>query len=525
MTLAYCTPPETKRPETPALQAAGDEPTYVLRQVALPGLDNVQEAVRTQLQRQHARLRTLEAQSPDPDTLGEAYGLMGKLLLAYDFDEPAETALRNAQHLLPDRYQWPYYLGYLYQRNNDLEAARDRYERVLVLRPNDVAAHVHLAEVYRDLERDADARTLLDKALSLDPGCAAAHYLLGQMAGATSAAIAHYEFVLRLQPDASTVHYPLSLAYRDQGNMEQSREHLALRGDKNVSLADPLLQQLDELNQGPEALLFKGSRLMQQRRFQEAATLFAQATAEDPENAEGYLNLGAALAQVGRTDEAMDALQQSIRLDPTNSKAHFNLGVLYAGKNDEANAIDHFQIALDAEANYAAAQYALSKILWNHGRCREALPHFAAFLAARPRDIEARIHQAVCHVAVGEFAEAKALIETGLEAFPGHPGLQDAMVRILAASDDARVRDGRRAAAIAERLASTIRRAETLESLAMAYAEEERFEEAVQIQQGAVRTAQQQGLTTWVDHLNANLKRYQQHLPCRIPWAPVIFEQ
>ena len=58
----------------------------------------------------------------------------------------------------------------------------------------------------------------------------------------------------------------------------------------------------------------------------------------------------------------------------------------------------------------------------------------------------------------------------------------------------------------------------------MAYAEVGRYEDAVEQQKEAIRAAEQQGLNTWLDHLNANLRRYEQRQPCRIPWAAVIFQ-
>ncbi|MFB3133846.1 MAG: hypothetical protein ACE10K_15110, partial [Rhodothermales bacterium] len=96
--------------------------------------------------------------------------------------------------------------------------------------------------------------------------------------------------------------------------------------------------------------------------------------------------------------------------------------------------------------------------------------------------------------------------------------------RVLSASSDASVRDGPHALKIAERLAATLPRAETLESLAMAYAEVGRFSEASRHQREAIRAAEQQGLHFWLGHLNDNLLRYEQGKPCRTPWSAVVFQ-
>ncbi len=503
-------------------QAADEAP---MRAVALPALGTLQETVRTQLQNQHAHLRALaDSQNADPVALGAAYGEMGRLLLTYNFNAAAEPALLNAAALLPRDARWPYYLGYLYQKDGRLEEAADRYKRVGALQPDNVPARVHLAEVYRDLGREKEAVKLLKQTVRRDPQCAAAHFLLGQMAGPDEA-ISHYEAVLRLQPFASIVHYPLGQAYRARGDLENSRRHLALRGETSVRLPDSLLQKLDQLRQGSDARMAEGGRLMQQRRYREAVAAFKQVVAEDSGNALGYLNLGAALAQVGLPEDAIDALEQAVRLDPSNSDARFNLGLLYGGRGDKAQARAHFRAALEADANHIRAHFALAKLFAGDGQCREAIPHFAAFLAANPGNVDARINEALCQVRVGRYAEARALLEAGHEAAPNQLGLQDALIRVLAASPDAEVRDGTRALEMGLRLTAALPRPETLESLAMAYAEQGRFPEAIAQQKKALRMAEEGGQTAMVDPLRANLRRYEQSQPCRTPWPAFVLGQ
>ncbi len=496
----------------------------VLHPVVLPSLEGLQDSSRIQLQAQYALLPSLADGRQPADTAGDAYGTMGQLLLAYGLYDAAEPALLNAAELRPDDARWPYYLGHLYQNQGQPEAAAARYERVLALAPKDVPAHVHLASVYRDLGRDRDAGALLKKALRLDPRCAAAHYLLGQLAGPdeTAEAIRHYEAVLRLQPAASIVQNALGLAYRRQGDLERSRQHLARRGDRNVFLDDPLLRQLEDLKKGTNVKLTRGSRLASAGQVQEAVLLFEQVVAEDSENVEGYMHLGTAQARLGRADEAIQTLEQALRLDPSKHKAHYFLGVLYGGKGDQANALEHLRAAVAGDPNDKDAHFALATTLARTRRCREAIPHFVTFLEANPGDTKTRISTAICHVQIGQYTEARALLEAGYEAAPDQPGLQDALVRVLAASPDARARDGRRALEIAQRLVTALPRPETMESLAMAYAEVGRFAEAVAQQQAAIRIAEQGGYGVLAGPMKDNLRRYEQGQPCRQPWPAFV---
>ena len=133
--------------------------------------------------------------------------------------------------------------------------------------------------------------------------------------------------------------------------------------------------------------------------------------------------------------------------------------------------------------------------------------------------------QAVCHSYLGEFAQARVLLEAGHEAFPQEPILQDALIRVLAASADVSVRDGERAVAMAERLTATFSRPETFESLAMAYAEQGRLAEAIRYQQEVIRAAEGQVPADLLDYLQGNLLRYERGEPCRTPWPPTVFDR
>ncbi len=498
-----------------------------LRAVPLPGLDGLPESVRRQLTEQHAYLQSLVAAGTErPSRLGVAYGMMGKLYLAYGLADAAEPALQNAADLRPEDRVWHYYLGFLYKSTSRPDQATAYFERVLDLNERDVAARIHLAEAYLELGREAEAQEVLEEALRRDSTAASAHFLLGQIAARDDPkqAIEHYETVLRLQPQASVVHYPLGLAYRQAGDDARSREHLDQRGNVDIAVRDPLLFELTQLKVGPEADMLRGTDLMRQRKYPEAIAAFERVVAEDSTNVSAYLNLGLLLAQSGEAERARVALEQAIRLDPANSRAHYNLGLVYSSQNDREAAMAEFEAALAADPANSAAHFALADLLWREKRCTSAIAHLADHLSAEPGNVEARVMQAICHAELGEYAEARETVEAGYAAFPNRPELQDALVRILAASPVAELRDGPRALQIAERLARAVQRPETMESLAMAYAEVGRFSDAIRIQEQLVRGTERGDMPELLRHLRRNLRRYEAGEACRTPWPPTVFE-
>lgn len=84
-----------------------------------------------------------------------------------------------------------------------LEAARDHYGRAVKATPDSGFLHRDLADVERRLGNGDRARTLVDRALALDPQDARAYALRGQLqqaAGDTAQAMADYRRALELDP-------------------------------------------------------------------------------------------------------------------------------------------------------------------------------------------------------------------------------------------------------------------------------------------------------------------------------------
>jgi tetratricopeptide (TPR) repeat protein len=141
------------------------------------------------------------ARAPGLD-LGEAYGEMGKLLMAAKYFDLAEPYFLNAQTVAPRDRHWPYYLGHLYRTKGALAQAAAFFEQALERRPDDVATLIRLGEVHLLEGRPAAAALLFAKAIAVQPGSLAARFGLGRAALAQQdygGAVAHLEGVLALK--------------------------------------------------------------------------------------------------------------------------------------------------------------------------------------------------------------------------------------------------------------------------------------------------------------------------------------
>ena len=66
-------------------------------------------------ERHESLTRTINDTGASSSALADAYGEMGKLFLAAEYFDAAETCFVNAGALAPSDMRWPYYLGHAYQ--------------------------------------------------------------------------------------------------------------------------------------------------------------------------------------------------------------------------------------------------------------------------------------------------------------------------------------------------------------------------------------------------------------------------
>ena len=92
------------------------------------------------------------------------------------------------------------------------------------------------------------------------------------------------------------------------------------------------------------------------------------------------------------------------------------------------------------------------------------------------------------------------------------------LVRVLAAAPDPNVRDGRMAAELGTQLVRQARSWRTLEAAAMALAETGQWAAAAARQREAIEALQPANSDARTALTN-NLRRYERHEPCRVPWT------
>ncbi|MEE8584171.1 MAG: tetratricopeptide repeat protein [Acidobacteriota bacterium] len=510
----------------PALCQAPSQPQALLPPrvglvpVPLPELETLEEAVGTQIAELQDSLRE-RLSRPEPLPLGElaeAYGILGQLYQAYEFNSSAEAAYLNAVRLAPREFRWVYLQGTLLQKTGRLAEALLYLQNAHQLQADYLAVPVHVGNIYLQMNRVDEARAQFEQALKLDSNSAAAHYGLGEAALAAQRyedARQHFEAALQHAPGANRIHYSLAMAYRGLGDLDKARTHLQQRGTVGVRPADPLTDSLANLLQGERVYQLRGRLAYQAGRMHEAAQAFQKAVEAAPDSAGARVNLGSALAGLGETDAAIEQFRKAVQLDPANRSAHYNLGSLIKGKGDSSQALQHFLSALEANPEDREANFQAADLLALQGRFEEALPYAAKAYSLDRTVEESAIQLARIQVRLELYPEAFSTLDVAYGLNPRRGQTAHALARLLAASPDASIRNGEHALKLARQVFNIRKTVNYGRTLAYALAELGRCDEAAQVQSQLVEKLEQSGDPQAASTYRVDLERYKRGRPCR----------
>ena len=497
--------------------------------VPYPDLGAFDGEVRSQLERGRSELEAARGRSDiGALELGLAHGRTAMLFHAYSLREAAEACYRNARALDPVEFRWAYLLGLLLHDAGDADSAVLQLERALEIRPDYVPALIALGEVQYELNRLEAAEAQFARSNEIGGRSAAALLGLGRVASSRrdyARAVELLEAALELAPGATEIHYPLGVAYRGMGESAAAEQWLSRRGNVRAEIADPVMNEVRVLARGVQLYLNRGSGYFQQRQYESARTEFERAVAARPDDASAHANLGVTLAMLGEEELSRDELNAAVELDATNVLANYNLATLLAARGEDEAAVLHFEAALREKPDHLQARLNLANSLRRLGRFDAALPHYRAVVEGDPGNRDARLTESLTLIRLHRYAEARRRLEQSRGAFPDDMAIQNALARILAAAPDEASRDRDRAVEIGRRIATEPISLDSAVTLAMVAAENGEFGPALQLQRQAIEWARRLGHSATVRALEADLERYEQRRPSRMPWPdddPVV---
>jgi protein O-mannosyl-transferase len=226
-----------------------------------------------------------------------------------------------------------------------------------------------------------------------------------------------------------------------------------------------------------------GSALADEGRIDDAIALYRQALKIDPKSVEAYNNLGIALSDRGNLGEAIACYRRALQLNAANANILNNLGIALIDSGEPAEGIAQFEKALEANRECAEAYTNLGLALARRGRAGEAVAHFQMAIAIKPDSLDAG----------------------------------NALALLRATYPDEAVRNGAEAIDWAQRVVQLSGGKDPLylDTLAAAYAESGRFDDAVQTAKNALELATQQNRQKLANMLRARIRLYEVRIPLR----------
>jgi tetratricopeptide (TPR) repeat protein len=464
-------------------------------------------------------LAALAEPSPASDHLPEDFGELAGAYYEAGFIEAAGNALRYAAERSPEDGRWPYLLALTLAEQGDDDGARNTLEVAIRLAPDYLPAVIELGQRLLASGRRQAAGTHFRRALAQDPELAAAHLGLAELAlaqGDIETAIDYLHRVLELQPRARRVHYTIAQAYRQAGQPDRAAEHLRLRSARAVQLTDPWR---DTLIGGVTAYgrQRSGVQLVRAGRYDAAVSILRPQVAAAPMKLRLRINLALALLRSGDLAGAETHYRWLIANAGRDAAGHLGLALLAEARGDGAAGAAHSRAALERNPQSSHAHLLLGRSLWAVGAIATARPHFEEALRLDPAGMLGHLMLAATSAREGDYRQALARVEAGIEIVPDAPELWQFLARVLAACPDSTIRDPARALDWARRAHGRLQTRESTRTLAMALAGNGRFTEASGLLRGLISRADGLAPTTRAE-LTDELHLYQARRQLRLPW-------
>jgi tetratricopeptide (TPR) repeat protein len=258
-------------------------------------------------------------------------------------------------------------------------------------------------------------------------------------------------------------------------------------------------------------------------------TLWHDVVLKSPRNGRGLMTYGITLVNNGNFAGALDYLHRAQQLTPPYSVLLINLAIAENATGRSAAAEQHLQDALRLAPLSPDSFIYYARYLLAHSRADEARSRLHRALELSPTDLTARellqkveTHDVEAHATMGDallrqgkFGEAITQYETALEIAPDFVSTLNNFAWLLSTCPDGSLRNGARALDLAEkadRLAgggSPI----FLRTLAAAYAENGRFNEAIETAQRASQIAIAQKDFVLANKLDKDVELYRNNFP------------
>lgn len=352
-----------------------------LKPVPQPDFSRMHPSIRDGIKQALSQIDAVQSANDRSDeALAAGYGNLGLLYHAMELEDLALAAYENARVLDQEDMRWSYYASFLYQKRGDDPLAKQCLEAVLQLQPRNVHALIRLGKLLTDTNEYAQATKMLEEASHLDPQSAAVWFARGNLElkrENAEVAIAHFQRALELQPQATSIHYQLALAYRQAGETDKARQHLNLRGDGKIVLPDPHLKDLNDMVTTTSVFVALAMAARQEEFSIDSFDAFLVAKLTDRDGVADFLE------QVARDKNSAGSPNWEV------ARLLYATGVVSEKRGDPNRALTSYLRASQTDPAFAQTSLRATELLLQAGHYDRALGLLSELLQHQPEHLEA----------------------------------------------------------------------------------------------------------------------------------------
>jgi tetratricopeptide (TPR) repeat protein len=343
--------------------------TSPLPELPLLALDGVDPEVAEVLAQQRAAVERAPRSAV-------AWGRLGMLLHAHQFNDQALNCYSAAETLDTTNPLWPYYQGYLLLDGARPDQAVSHLERAAALAPDDwPIPRFRLADLYLDLGRIDDAERMCRKLLATKTENEFVHYYA--QFGLAKVMLARQKYLDALSLLQAVADDPytrkracaLRIAIDERlGKRAESAEERA----RFATLPDDLswpdgTEQVDELRVGWRGRISKAKTLLNDDQPAEALKLLVETVEKYPHNDRVWVALGVAKENMKDYLGAEEAYRKSIALAPDRAGHRIEFGKFLQARQRYQEAAAVFREAVELSPLEAAIHFQLGVCLQSLG--------------------------------------------------------------------------------------------------------------------------------------------------------------
>lgn len=175
----------------------------------------------------------------------------------------------------------------------------------------------------------------------------------------------------------------------------------------------------------------EGETAFHERRYQDAAAVFASYTEQKPENAWGHYMLGLSEWKAGQPERAVPAFERALAADSTHRKALLNLTrvLLETGKPEDG--LVRAQRVVQIDTGFAEGWRLVGRAFTDLGRTDEAVTAYRRALALDDTDTWSMNNLGVICMNAGRYTEALPPLARATELAPERAAFQNNLGLVL----------------------------------------------------------------------------------------------